>query len=50
MYTMENESTLVRVYEDTWKRLNAMKEPGDTFNDVITRLLDRKEEGDPTDG
>jgi len=26
-----------------WKRLNALKSPGDSFNSVISRLLDEKE-------
>ena len=30
----------IRVSPENWKRLNALKEPGDTFNDVIDRLLE----------
>lgn len=30
----------VRVSDETWKRLNQRKEPGDSFDDVISRLLD----------
>ena len=33
--------TRVRVSKETWQRLNAHKEPGDSFNDVIDRLLAR---------
>ncbi|QRY26389.1 antitoxin VapB family protein [Halobacterium sp. BOL4-2] len=29
----------IRVTDDTWKQLNNRKEPGDSFNDVIQRLL-----------
>lgn len=29
----------IKVSDDTWRRLNARKEPGDTFEDVIQRLL-----------
>jgi transcriptional regulator len=35
--------THIRVTEDTWAALNARKRPGDSFDDVIQRLL---EEGD----
>jgi predicted CopG family antitoxin len=31
------------VYESTWLRLNKEKKAGDTFNDVVIRLLDLKE-------
>ena len=34
------DTTTLQVSKDTWKRLNARKEPGETFDDVITRLLD----------
>jgi predicted CopG family antitoxin len=30
----------VRVSKETWQDLNARKEPTDSFNDVIRRLLD----------
>lgn len=32
--------TTIKVSESTWKRLNAKKSPGDTFEDVLQRLLD----------
>jgi len=35
-------SEQIRVDGDTWKNLNALKEPGDSFDDVITRLLEDK--------
>lgn len=40
----------VRVTEETWSELNARKGPGDSFNDVIQRLLEETEdaEGNPT--
>lgn len=31
--------TTIKVKKETWKRLNRQKEPGDTFDDVIERLL-----------
>lgn len=34
---MGENGTHIRVSEDTWKRLNKRKEPGDTFDDVIRR-------------
>ena len=30
----------VPVSRETWKQLNSKKEPGDTFDDVLERLLD----------
>lgn len=33
----------VRVTEDTWKELNQRKGPGDSFDEVIRRLLDAAE-------
>jgi hypothetical protein len=40
---MENRTT-VNVSEDTWKRLTMRRGPGDTYDDVITELLDIAEE------
>lgn len=39
--------THIRVTEDTWAALNARKRPGDSFDDVIQRLLE--EGGDTAD-
>lgn len=33
-------SRVCRVHEDTYKRLKALKGPGDSFGDVVERLLD----------
>jgi predicted CopG family antitoxin len=33
----------IKVHGGIWKRLNARKEPGDSFNDVIEKLLDETE-------
>lgn len=41
---MADDRTSVEVHRDTWKRLMMRKEPGDTFNDVISDLLDEVEE------
>lgn len=30
----------MKVSKETWKRLNELKEPGDTFDDAVERLLD----------
>ena len=38
--------THIRVTEETWKRLNSKKEPGDTFNDVVTKLLEGENAAD----
>lgn len=37
----------IRIKRDTWKRLHALKGPGDSFDDVISSLLDEDEEGNP---
>ena len=31
----------IKVDESTWRDLNARKHPGDTFDDVVRRLLDQ---------
>ena len=36
------ETTTIEIKSDTWRRLNAQKEPGDSFDSVITRLLDEQ--------
>jgi predicted CopG family antitoxin len=33
--------THIRVREGTWRRLNQRKRPGDSFDDVIDRMLNR---------
>jgi len=35
-----NADTHIRVTEETWQELNQKKGPGDSFDDVITQLLD----------
>ena len=32
--------TTIRVKEDTWRRLHRRKEPGMSFDDVLTEMLD----------
>lgn len=40
----DEEKTNVEVYRETWRRLNMLKEhPGDSFDDVINRLIDAYE-------
>jgi len=36
----DEDSVQVRVKTVTWQKLNAMKLPGKTFDDVITKLID----------
>ena len=38
------EVTSIEVKKSTWKTLNGLKEPGDSFDDVVQRLLARPEE------
>jgi len=43
----DNEKTNLEVYRNTWSRLNHLKErPGETFDDVINRLIDAYENDD----
>lgn len=39
----ETERPRVRVSTETWRRLNALKRPGDDFDDVVERLLEDNE-------
>lgn len=41
------DSPAVKVSEETWRRLNARKEPGDTFDDVVQELLEQTGETSP---
>lgn len=34
-----SDTTTIEVYNVTWRRLNARKQPGESFDDVIRRLL-----------
>jgi predicted CopG family antitoxin len=34
----------IRVTEETWLELNKQKRPGDSFDDVLQRLLEEHEE------
>lgn len=43
---MAEEDTSVRIKKDTWQRLNARKEPGKSFDDIISELLDQVEEAE----
>lgn len=36
----------IRVTEETWKELNMRKEPGDSFEDVLRRLIEEGEQSD----
>jgi len=38
------DTTHIRVTEQTWQDLNAKKKPGDTFDDVIQRLVGESNE------
>lgn len=35
-----DETTTIEISKDTWKCLNQRKEPGKTFNDVVSELLE----------
>ncbi|WP_436933719.1 antitoxin VapB family protein [Halovenus marina] len=40
---MSDDDVNIRIKRDTWKRLNSRKEPNDSFNDVLERVLDKVE-------
>jgi len=42
---MSDDDVNIRIKEDTWKRLNHRKEPNDSFDDVLERVLDDLDEG-----
>lgn len=42
-----SESPALKVSEETWRRLNARKKPGDTFDDVVQRLLEEADGVEP---
>jgi len=39
-----NGTSLIRVTDHNWKRLNSLKESGDSFNSVISKLIETAEE------
>jgi len=42
----DDDITTIKVSRDTWKELNREKEPGDSFDDVLRRLLAERLEDD----
>lgn len=42
---MTRDVTSIEIKKSTWRELNQQKEPGDSFDDVILRLLARPEPG-----
>jgi hypothetical protein len=45
-----SEKTNIQIDKDTWKKLNAQKEPGDSFDDVVRRECGFDASGDPFSG
>lgn len=41
---MGKETTTLQVSTETWKQLNARKDVGETFDDVIQELLEEAED------
>lgn len=35
-----SDTTTIQITEETWRELNMRKNPGETFDDVIQRLLE----------
>jgi len=42
----EKETTLIQVTVETWEELNKRKRPGDSFDDVIRRLINEAKRKD----
>jgi predicted CopG family antitoxin len=36
---MQMGKTVIEIQDTTWEELNQLKTPGDSFDDVVTRLL-----------
>jgi predicted CopG family antitoxin len=45
-----SDMTSMKISKDTWQRLNRRKQPGDSFDDVVQRLLDDVEASDDDNG
>jgi predicted CopG family antitoxin len=45
-----NADTHIRVTGETWKKLNQRKEPGESFDDVLQRLIAESEERSTEEG
>jgi predicted CopG family antitoxin len=41
---MSDDKTAVNVDTRTWRRLNARKRPGESFDDVVDRLLEENKD------
>jgi predicted CopG family antitoxin len=41
---IRNMGTTITVSDETWRELNGRKDPGETFDDVVQRLLDNHQE------
>ena len=37
--------TLIQISTETWKKLNSLKDVGDSFDDVIKRLIEEQKNG-----
>ena len=42
----DDDDVNIRIKRDTWHRLHNRKEPNDSFDDVIRRVLNQVEEGE----
>lgn len=42
---MADDTVNIRIKKDTWRSLHNMKDPNDSFDDVIKRLLEQAAEG-----
>lgn len=39
----------IRLSEETWRRLNARKDPGDSFDDIVQELLSEADRDEPVE-
>lgn len=40
-----DDPTTITIEKQTWKKLNARKEPGESFDEVVTRLIEESDNG-----
>jgi predicted CopG family antitoxin len=38
------DGTNIRVSDETWRELNQLKQPGESFEDVIVRILEERDD------
>lgn len=47
--TMGRNDTSIRIKRDTWEDLRSLKGPGESFDEVLTELLDERDQEKPAE-